>query len=110
MSAHTPGPWSLAPSGRTVWADFPHDDPNTGLRASIGREVARVTFDDETAHANARLIAAAPTLAEALRALLPFAEAAERARIARNVGTEFSIEPDKRCEAARAALAEAGLS
>lgn len=67
MSKHTPGPWSrdkndslCSPDGRQVYVW------NSGLGNSYR--------SDET-DANARLIAAAPELLEALEAMLPGAEA-----------------------------------
>lgn len=54
---HTPGPWNAAPAPRlgfVAWTDALGDLPNTG----------------EEGDANARLIAAAPDLLAALRALV----------------------------------------
>lgn len=59
MSEHTPGPWKI---GRNI----------IGVRDETGfkRHIAAVLWDDEQGKADARLIAAAPDLLEALRALL----------------------------------------
>ena len=70
MSKHTPGPWT------TDEAD--HDEPYQDIRIQAGkRGICRVWIDDAPVHdynaeqrANARLIAAAPDLLEALKALL----------------------------------------
>jgi hypothetical protein len=63
MSKHTPGPWSV-------------DDPHQIWAESAGEYVAITRVEDwdtiprEQAEANARLIAAAPELLEALKAML----------------------------------------
>ena len=65
---HTPGPWST---------DLPeHEEPYQDIRIQAGtRGICRVWMDDAPVHdynaeqlANARLIAAAPELLEALKA------------------------------------------
>lgn len=65
MNAHTPGPWNVlpwfAPSGAEI----------TTVQA-LNRTVADCPGEDETAKANARLIAAAPDLLAALEACLPW--------------------------------------
>jgi hypothetical protein len=69
MSAHTPGPWVAAFTGPHVetrhgfWKIAPVDASG---RPDWDREVAATADDNE---ANARLIAAAPDLLEALRSL-----------------------------------------
>lgn len=73
---HTPGPWSHTPMQDTIWAnegetkiasiaDLPwKENPVTGKRSS----------DFDTEQANARLIAAAPELFEALQSSLAYME------------------------------------
>jgi hypothetical protein len=78
MSAHTPGPWTIR-----------HADGRTYVIAADGKEVA-VAY-----RGTGPLIAAAPTLAEALRALL-------------DVSDVEGVPLEQRA-IARAALAEAGL-
>ena len=58
MSGHTPGPWAVTPDSFVM----------AGSRPSIG--VARVITHAKEFVANARLIAAAPELLEALKALV----------------------------------------
>lgn len=95
---HTPGPWGRAYTGdgkRIVIGEGLVEGPN-------GYDVAEVYSDDcprEIAEANARLIAAAPALLEALKGLLVFAEAAETKML---VGDEGCLWP---VEFARAAIA-----
>lgn len=70
MSKHTPGPWSF--NGRVIKRDYRH----IGLSADAGETIAAVTGgktsgpffveDDNECIANARLIAAAPDLLDAL--------------------------------------------
>lgn len=64
MSAHTPGPWKLetqrAPNGGTYYRIYDHEDANAVISQVIGD--GRIEY-----HANARLIAAAPELLEALK-------------------------------------------
>ena len=57
MRTHTPGPWTISPTGLAVYA---------------GPAVIEFTGCDsyEQRHANARLIAAAPDLLEALRLIV----------------------------------------
>ena len=70
MSGHTPGPWYLE-SGRTARIDHLsvcHEDRHTPGAATgvIARVTCRVSWMEEQ-QANARLIAAAPDLLEALQ-------------------------------------------
>ena len=58
MSGHTPGPWTVTPDSFVM----------AGSRPSIG--VARVITHAKEFVANARLIAAAPDLLDALKALV----------------------------------------
>jgi hypothetical protein len=63
---HTPKPWGCCYDGSGTWSVGPEEDPQTFTIASVNRW----RRDDETARADAYLIAAAPDLLEALR---PFA-------------------------------------
>ncbi len=62
MSAHTPGPWTLAEgrSGYQFWPLIQHG----------GKDIAVCSRQVDETDANARLIAAAPDLYEALRAMI----------------------------------------
>ena len=66
MSNHTPGPWTF--NGRTVRGPHPKD-PEGRTRIVAEAIWDRGTYVDD-AEANARLIAAAPELLEALEALV----------------------------------------
>ena len=73
MSAHTPGPWVLIASnperdGADCWTLLAQ--PHPGLRG-FTRELAILAGPtaDKNAHANARLIVAAPDLLKALQSL-----------------------------------------
>lgn len=63
-ATHTPGPWQI---------DDCTPGESTGLRFEVGTKdsvIARTTDGWKEAHANARLIAAAPAMYEALREIL----------------------------------------
>lgn len=90
MSKHTPGPWKVIPVKTGYYID-----------SRCGPVADTMDFDDEygsiESEANARLIAAAPDLLEAARALLDLAERhgwlhvavnAARAAIAKAEGEE----------------------
>lgn len=63
MMAHTPGPW---------WVDA---DPGEGVEVHDGfGRTASVWGEEDTATANARLIAAAPDLLAALRRLVDYCD------------------------------------
>lgn len=66
MSKHTPGPWTF--KGRTVRGPHPRD-PEGRTRIVVNAIWDRGTYVGE-AEANARLIAAAPELLEALEIAL----------------------------------------
>ena len=89
-AAHTPGPWTILPN-------TPHFvramHPAEGMQP-----VATVYHFDGELAANARLIAAAPTLLEALEAVLPDLE---------HYVATHGPGPDKRLAIARAAIAKA---
>lgn len=64
-SKHTPGPWRISrTSGMEIFINHDQDQPNRV--AGYFAEVRRFTSDNEQVEANARLIAAAPDLLEAL--------------------------------------------
>ena len=89
--AHTPGPWDVEPKGSRHFVDGAD-----GLTvAYIDRAGVRERIEIE---ANARLIAAAPTLLEALEAVLPDLE---------HYVATHGPGPDKRLAIARAAIAKA---
>lgn len=77
MTSHTPGPWFVDPDN---WGDIQASGTEIGVafyEANVGREwviKGPITIDEETCRANARLIAAAPDLLEALSELLAEAE------------------------------------
>ena len=89
--AHTPGPWDVEPKGSRHFVDGAD-----GLTvAYIDRAGVRERIEIE---ANARLIAAAPTLLEALEAVLPDLE---------HYVATHGPGPDNRLAIARAAIAKA---
>lgn len=67
---HTPGPWEVKATTYPI-ADTGDHDTQFDIRAN-GKAFAYVHDGDETAEANARLIAAAPELLEALQELCSF--------------------------------------
>lgn len=88
MSKHTPGPW--VPACKTNIATHRHP-----AILSDGGQVAIATFQggEPATDANARLIAAAPELLEALQMLMEFpntgpATSAARAAIAKATGVK----------------------
>jgi len=88
---HTPGPW-------TVSIDRFYDRPE--VRDKDGRRIAVVVYDfpmgPKTADKNANLIAAAPDLLEALKAIVDEVD-----------DYEMDSELDRKLRAARKALKEA---
>ena len=111
MSAHTPGPWEYQPyessdDGFGVIAvrdDIPRGGtPTRGLVAWVHRR----NFEPKSvSEANARLIAASPTLLAALRDLVTRGE-----QQAADDGEDDLIEATPWLDAARAALAALGLA
>lgn len=100
---HTPGPWRISrTSGMEIFINQDYDQPNRvpGYFA----EVRRFTSDHEQVDANARLIAAAPELLEALEQLVSDYE--------RGIHVEFGGSPWlkeklEELDYARAAIAKA---
>jgi hypothetical protein len=73
MSAHTPGPWEIEDreERQLIWADHAHDFvAQLSMVAEGADDDEQEKFEAEQA-ANARLIAAAPELLEALKSLDP---------------------------------------
>lgn len=68
MSAkHTPGPWTAQNDGRDI-ISIQHNNNDPGaISMTLAKVTARMTWRSQ-AEANARLIAAAPDLIEALKA------------------------------------------
>jgi len=65
-SKNTPGPWRISrTSGMEIFINHDHDQPNRV--AGYFAEVRRFTSDNEQVEANAKLIASAPDLLDALR-------------------------------------------
>lgn len=63
---HTPGPWCISrTSGMEIFINHDHDHPNRV--AGYFAEVRRFTSDHSQVEANAKLIASAPDLLDALR-------------------------------------------
>ena len=101
MSAHTPGPWKVDSPPRTVTFE-----PAFAVNGDYGPPLAFVLGSDDhpEVRANARLIAAAPDLLEALEAALPWIDLARGS----DLNTDASHEAIDRIEAqARAAIAKA---
>jgi hypothetical protein len=73
MSAHTPGPW-------TVDRIAVLDEFSKAVALAVPRSMEYCTY------ANARLIAAAPELLEALKAALPWIETCEEGEEATRIG------------------------
>lgn len=93
---HTPGPWKFGHLGTEAFWIGPDYNQTPVAHVDHDMEYAR-----DNSRANARLIAAAPELLEALEGLLVFAEDAETKAL---VGDEGCLWP---CEEARAAIAKA---
>lgn len=98
-SAHTAGPWEVCPSGYRVMSK-----PLTGYGRCICDTANNAKTRNAENAANARLIAAAPELAEGCQALVKWAT-----KIRENWGTD--LHPDRMAELAKAeeALKKAGL-
>jgi len=73
MPAHTPGPWEMAEAGS--WKDGKRTSTEYFVRrpgddVAIASEIIDPANDDAPSEANARLIAAAPDLLEALESFI----------------------------------------
>jgi hypothetical protein len=90
---HSPGPWAIESS---LSSDFRFTRYITDLATHVIAEVRPVHDDDPVELSNARLIAVAPELLEALEYLLPIA--------AKNAETSFGRDAVR---IARAAIAKA---
>lgn len=71
-SRHTPGPWHLSPDGYSILCGDEHDPE---IIAWTDVNDVMMIQDNRTVEANARLIAAAPELLEALKAITDMGEA-----------------------------------
>ena len=91
---HTPGPWEVGAAPTSVYAPVTPDS-----YVYIASASSRGSNDEETDQANARLIAAAPELLAALRALVKQHD--------RPHGFDDSGWYIEQLEAARAAIAQA---
>jgi hypothetical protein len=103
MSAHTPGPWSIGMScdmTPAVCVPVPPGEGSSFVVAHINR-MPRMGIVQGCAEANARLIAAAPELLAALRAILD-----ECSPDKRPYSTESWL-PDHLLADARAAISKA---
>ena len=95
-AAHTPGPWTVAPTNSGLMI---RSEAQPGYLAEI-----RYAKDERQHKANARLIAAAPALAEALRAIIEQHDSGA-SYIAGYDASHFIAA----LESARAALKQAGV-
>jgi hypothetical protein len=104
-AAHTPGPWSYRPFEHDDWGIVRGPDGYVVANAQSNR-VSDEEKDDARWHrtdpyeANARLIAAAPELLQALKALLEIVEKTKW-------GQPWPGRPHAECDRARAAIAKA---
>jgi len=107
VSKHTPGPWEYL-TETTYAGDYPY---SVGHKVKIGNEILTISCHGygadkffEEAAANARLIAAAPEMYEALRWLLHLAHDVSKA------GPDFPVTEEEWADAwesAKAALERA---
>ncbi len=107
MSKHTPGPWRF--SDNTKWwktNPFSVTVPKKGVHGTAVANIpARATISMEEAQANARLIAAAPDLLEALDSLARYADTCELFIKETHPGKAAALR--ERVTNARAAIAKA---
>ena len=95
---HTPGPWGLSSETSTIIKAYDaFGETKIIIGSASGYKGSPFFPSDETADANARLMAAAPDLLEALQALLPDA-------VGNHIG---GPDTQARIDAARAAIAKA---
>ena len=93
MSAHTPGPWRLVREGDAFDGYWNILAAHQTARSKFGPQVATVLGrlgHDSESEANARLIAAAPRMLEALRAALARFES-EPVGVAAHIGAIRAI-------------------
>ncbi|MBK9058109.1 MAG: hypothetical protein IPL82_09865 [Elusimicrobia bacterium] len=83
-SKHTPGPWNFSKDGAEI---FPETGPNgyVELCRVVGPWDGSKFYDKGTAKANARLIAAAPEMLEALKSWLQFWDAMPKGQLGKIV-------------------------
>lgn len=102
--SHSPGPWTLDEASRISVHGSACVAFVVNETTSIADVCASYNVTDDVAMANARLIAAAPELFEALRALVEATEDTLRSHLR---ATECCSVTRHRCELARCALAKA---
>lgn len=103
MNKHTPGPWRI--DGQDLFQGIGHDRAlmHAVIRSEGEQWTSLVEIEDGEGFANARLIASAPELLEALEALL---ESAICANASQNWATGLNDEPAS-FDQARAAIRKA---
>jgi hypothetical protein len=75
MSGHTPGPWRVTDDAPTIiQCDYRSIGSSGGalIASAMGNDSSGFYVSESESLANARLIAAAPELLEALKAVLPY--------------------------------------
>ena len=98
-SAHTPGPWKVRVSHNGALRGYSIEHEDETLRSIVARNWEHELCEEHgNSLPNARLIAAAPELLEALEAVLPDLE---------HYVATHGPGPDKRLAAAREAIAKA---
>lgn len=70
MNTHTPGPWAVHANVRDSRTDAARIDAGDTLVATVSTLPTKTTAAWHEAHANARLLAAAPDMLEALQSLV----------------------------------------
>lgn len=110
-AGHTAGPWRVDVNGGEDWS-VDYDGPSSqymticgGRRAPVAFAVEPNAFRDGEIEANARLIAAAPELLEALKAAIGALEFSQDYH--RDLGNEDQAFAADRLDAARSAIARA---
>lgn len=104
MSAHTPGPWDVGERAGLIGDELTVENVDGIVICAcwqVGEDFDGEN-DDANMRANARLIAAAPMMAEALRGIV-------EARDASSTGAAFMVRAESYIAAARDALRAAGV-
>lgn len=104
MSMHTPGPWNANLIEHLIGHDFPNLYSTRVNGVSKGAVAMAIGGNEEECDANARLIAAAPELLEALRDLLAEFDSYDKAMAEHGFGHE---DYGQQRATARAAIAKA---
>lgn len=117
---HTQGPWRIEDGTTVIWSDNAYDSGTNSVGCIVARAAhpstfrsSRPTADEQDA--NARLIAAAPDLLEALKAFVDMIEDSMSGSFHRDVGpfvagvTDLELRPDGsfKLSDARAAITKA---